>query len=838
MSKAVDRTSSDRLIGRLTNGERTPLKRALVMCVIIAAWLALAAPAIAQAFEREYEFRIEEETLGSALDAIVQQTELVILYPYELAEQAGVNSVIGQYTVREALEVMLRDTQFSGGLTEGGVMFVSLSDDPKNRDREGTVNSGKVKKGLLASVSAFMFGAGTNGAALAQDEVGANDASERDTIIVTAQKREQSLQEVPISVVAITGEVIAERGINNFEDLGLAVPGLAVQDAGPGLRRIYIRGIGNASGFASPIVGVYLDEVSVGSNPAFNLDLRPYDLKRVEVLKGPQGTLYGDGSVGGTIRFITNNPELDAFRAKADVEAAFTKNGAPSQKVQGVLNVPLVEDKLALRVTGTFDHSGGWIDQPAASQEDFNDQNVTNVRAKLLWQPTERLEAIATALVHRNDGSVNNPEDEAGNYTQTQGALTTPSATDDYDLFSLTVNYDFGFASLVSATGYLDAQKNVMQTGVRLPFAPPPAAPTEILTLEQPIDTEILNQEIRLVSNGGSPWNWSIGGYYNDRSVDQSGTSLVLVPALGPPAFPSSFVDNQTSESWAIFADTSIALTEWLEVGGGLRYFEDDRTFSDGVSTQEGKFDALSPRAYVSVDLTEKISTFASVAKGFRSGGFNPLGQPAFQPEDVLTYELGSKFSLWSGRLDGELSLFYSEYQDFQTLGLDEVALAFITSNSGDAEIKGIDWSFNLLATENLSFEFSGNYVDTEVVRESSSRLAVGDPLEFIPDYSFSGSATYEFEWINTPGFIRIDYNQQAKSSYRDRGTGTHFFSESDVINMLNLNLSLQVLDNLSLGVFGRNLLDDRGFIDPLSIIEGASRSRPRTIGVRMGMDF
>jgi outer membrane receptor protein involved in Fe transport len=202
------------------------------------------------------------------------------------------------------------------------------------------------------------------------------EAGGLEEIVVTATRREQNLQEVPLAVVAYTGEMLERQGIENMEDLKAVVPNLVVAGnlGGTDTASFTIRGI--------PNVGTYIDGIWQVSNNG--LLLREFvDLQRVEVLRGPQGTLYGEGSVGGTIRFITKNPQLDRFALNADVAALFTEDGMPSQRIEGAVNVPLIANQFGLRIAGAFDHAGGWISQPAADRKDFNNSLARS--SSMIW---------------------------------------------------------------------------------------------------------------------------------------------------------------------------------------------------------------------------------------------------------------------------------------------------------------------------------------------------------------------------------------------------------------------------------------------------------------------
>src|SRR6185312_736862 len=188
-------------------------------------------------------------------------------------------------------------------------------------------------------------------------------------VIVTAQKREERLIDVPIAISTFTGDELQKRGLVRLDDFAYAVPGLSIQNSGFE-HRIVLRGVSNFAGSNSSLIGMYLDEANATSTRSAQLDMSTLDLERVEVLRGPQGTLYGEGSLGGTIRFITRDPTLDRVTTSSDLEASFTQDGQPGQRVEAAISLPVITDQFGVRIAGLYDHGGGWIDQPAAGRKD------------------------------------------------------------------------------------------------------------------------------------------------------------------------------------------------------------------------------------------------------------------------------------------------------------------------------------------------------------------------------------------------------------------------------------------------------------------------------------
>ena len=584
---------------------------------------------------------------------------------------------------------------------------------------------------------------------------------------------------------------------------------------------------------------------SMTMQPANQIDLRIHDLERIEVLKGPQSTLYGEGSVGGTIRYITKDPELEEVSGNIDIDGSTISDGGTSQEIKGIVNIPL-QDDLAIRLVGQYANVGGWIDQPALGKEDINDYELFNIRAKMLWQPRDNLEVKTTAIVHRNNtGAQNTNEDSDGNYNQFISDPSTAFGTDDYDFFNLLVTYDFGNMSLVSSTSYLDSDRVSNNHGSQCCAVAAPGELFHILYDSEIRGVETTTQEVRLSSDEQGDWHWSSGFFYKDSTLINNNDLSFGFPS-GLVLFPLATRIEQTSTSWAIFGEAGYKIGEKFELGLGVRYFEDDREVLPGGTANQDQedFHSVNPKISISYHANEILHLYINSSKGFRSGGFNvfqPPGAPTFDPESVWSYELGSKVVTLDGRISAEMALFFSDYEDYQTNAI--VGGLNLTSNAGSAEIKGIDLSLSYHITENVEMGFSGNYMDTEFTDVDSTAYVNGDPLDMVPKYGYAIWSHNEFSWFDgAAGFFRLDYSEQGESHYRNRGlddpiSGLIYHSSSDVIRMLNARLGWE-RDSWSLELYGLNVLDEDGFIGPIEIERLASRPRPRTLGLKINYQF
>lgn len=806
------------------------LRRALILSILLAsnAMAAETAPA------SDSTITIKAQSLATALQVFSRQSGLQVGFESEIARGIQTQGTQGAKTPAQALSALLDGT---------GLEYRFVNDQTVVIREKGSQQSTTTAVDLKAM-------------RLAQSDFSASKTEADSTleeIIVTAQKREERLIDVPISIVALSSAELQKRKITGIDKLASAIPGLMVSQGVSG-RTITLRGVSNLFGGAS-LIGMYLDEgVVTSSIPYFQLDLRTYDLERVEVLRGPQGTLYGEGSAGGTIRFVTKSPALNAFAATAEIETAMTENGAPSGRIEGMVNIPLIEEELGLRIAGTVDHQGGWIDQPGVNKDDINEQDLMDVRIKGLWRPAPQFAVSAMAVIHRDESTSGVGEDDDGNYAQVFSLTTTPNRNSDYNLYNLTFTYDFASAQLLSTSGYTEQEVSVSDQGRRYPLFPGAPPVPHYYVSDFPSELNDFTQEVRLTSTGSGLWRWTIGGLYRHTESAMEQTFYFGVPGIAGAPLPGPIVDrkNNQSESWAAFGDVSYKVTDRFTLGTGLRYFEDEQKYKSSVAagapaplgpTQEGKFHTLNPRIYVQYKWADNLNTYASAAKGFRSGGFNQVNRPTYDPESMWTYELGTKMALLDGRLSVDAAIFLGDYSDYQIVGVVLVpgtGPANITSNAGDAKLRGIEGALTWHPADRWTLGLNGTYVDTEFVEinATTSSHAVGDPLDSVPKHAYTASVQRDFAWLGKPGFVRADYSQQGRTEYRNRSLGPQYVSETKSIDMLNFNVGLSWSERFSLGFFGQNLLDDRDFTSPLWVEGNALRSRPRTYGINLGMAF
>lgn len=658
-------------------------------------------------------------------------------------------------------------------------------------------------------------------------------------IVVTAQKYRQRAFDVPISMTAIGAPALERLKITNLEDLQYYVPGLQVDDDGNELV-VTIRGISNLGGIQA-LVGTYLDDADLTSNSSFGLNPDTYDLARVEILKGPQGTLYGEGSLGGTIRYVTNKPVLNQVQMGADATSLFDEYGAPEERVEAVVNAPVVENVLGLRVAAEIDNGGGWVDQPAATLKNINGKSLADARIEARWEPTADLTVDAMEEIHRETSGRYTGEVQIGTFTQVFGLTTTPQLVDNFNITNVTLTWDPGAVTVVNSASYFTHYNNETQSGATYQFTPPPSP--AVVTYEQsgPATQESLSDELRVSGNVSDRWHWMLGSLYKRIDFDSLPTSYYSgVP--GPPGSPlpapyTAFADIN-SNSGSVFGDTNYRVVGRLVLGAGLRYFRDEENalLVGDASREDATFTSVDPRFYARYGVSENVNVYASAAKGFRSGGFNGLGYPQYQPEHVWTYDLGTKMRLLDDEMSVDADVFLSDYAGYQIFGVappPAIPLS-ISSNAGDARVKGVESDVSWIPAPGWQLGLSGDYLSARFVHISvlDSPYNVGDPLDYTPRYQMAASVQRDFRWFGRAAFARVDYTQRAPTTYRNRSFGPWYYSQSDEMYLLGAHAGINWTSNLRIECFVENLLNDRGYTGPDVIEMNSPREQPRTFGI------
>lgn len=679
------------------------------------------------------------------------------------------------------------------------------------------------KSRLTASILCVLYPVLAGNVAHAQ--AAAAESNTLEEVIVTAQKRSERVIDVPFSISAVTGGSMQETGAAQLADFLQTAPGVGIIDNESGTQTIQIRGINSTFGNAP--VGYYLDELPfslIGNTQV--PDIRTYDLERVEILRGPQGTLYGDGSIGGTIRILTRDPNLQAFQGDLDMTGSDTTDGENNTALKGMLNVPLKDDVAALRLVASREDMGGWIDNTGTGGKDENSRNVDAYRAKVRFAPTDKLDIVLSGW-HTNQSATGN----ALSLDDRTSPDPAPEYETNYDLYSATIRYSFGAFDLVSATSMMDYTANSL-TYI-----------AGIFDFTDNTSQDLLGEELRLTSTGDGNFRWTAGVFY--RSIDRKTTALL-------PAFGFAQDLDMDSDSWAVFGETTWSLLDRkLDLTLGLRYFEDDRKFVDADpvfgGTVEQKFDATTPRFNVAYHLSDDWMVYGNVSEGFRTGQPQPaislrLAElfgveipEAIDPETMWSYEVGTKGTFAEGRVTLEAAAYYNDWKDLQVVVRVTPQVAALT-NGGDARTQGLEFGITALPIDSLTLQFTAGFVDAKFVEDVAGvNIQDGDEIPGVPETTLSAAATYRWPATATLGGFAYGSAQYAS----ERTDVVNDVPPSDATTTVDLRLGLEG-KRWSGYLFADNITDEDGAIDVYASgpTGPALRFRPRTFGINLRYSF
>jgi iron complex outermembrane receptor protein len=541
-------------------------------------------------------------------------------------------------------------------------------------------------------------------------------------VVVTAQKHDERLQDVPVPVTVLSAVTLADNDQVRLADFYTSVPGLTMSESFQGQPFIEIRGLSTGGGFFSnPTVGITVDGVPYGSSTpagggAFAPDLDPSDLARIEVLRGPQGTLYGASSLGGLLQYVTTDPSTDALSARVEAGGSDIYNGDGLGYVaRAAVNVPLT-GTLALRLSGFSREDPGYIDNTTNGAEGINKVNASGGRASLLWHPSDDVSLKLGAFVQnvRADAwSAVNPSNSGS--LQTTSYISDPGASiRQYEVFTANLTAKLGRFDLTSVTGYsinnerdlLDATGTLASTLTEQFFNVYGAVFSERNT------TKKLTQELRATTQLGDKVDWLLGLFYNHESSPY--TQSYLAENLQSGAYVGSgicFCWKDIYEDYAVFSNFTFHLTERFDIQVGGRASRANETFSevdsglftpalDGLpspvnyGTRESSYTAYTYLLTPEYRFSSELMVYARLASGYRPGG--PQALPisfdvpnSYKPDTTQNYELGIKGSAFDGQVSFDGSIYYIDWKDVQLTGVFNY-LAYLTNGSG-AKSQGLE---------------------------------------------------------------------------------------------------------------------------------------------------
>ncbi|HEX7373898.1 MAG TPA: TonB-dependent receptor [Steroidobacteraceae bacterium] len=746
-----------------------------------------------------------------------------------------------------------------------------------------------VHSAQAAAFAASMFAVPS---VLAQDAPAARTTSGLEEVTVTARRREESLQDVPIAVSAFSADRIQNAGAQDITWLQQSTPNLTLQVArGTNSTLIaFIRGVGQQDplwGF-EPGVGLYVDDVYIARPQGAVLDI--YDIERLEVLRGPQGTLYGRNTIGGAIKYVTRALGHDA---RLDAKVTYGSYAEHDFVTSAVL--PLGET-FSVGASGAFYRHDGYGQNQYTGRNDHYAKDVDAFRLSAEWQPTDNVNVRLAGDTVTDNSPAKHGHREAPGMGLTAGEVVLPNIYDTRagigsdnvvknQGVSLTVAWNINdLLTLKSITAY---RKGHTDTLIDFDTSPAPA-----LDVPGHYEDDQTTQELQLLFEG-KRWQGVAGLYYLDASA--AGKFDTIVGLINTTIATSGFVDTT---SYAAYADVSFDITDKFRASVGGRYTNDDKT--GGVYRQnftglysplfgndaaipgllrsdyknDRSFDKFTPRLSVSYDLLHSLTTYASYSEGFKSGGFDMRGDVVltpdtvngYDPETVKTYELGLKGSAWDGRISYNLAAFYSDYSDQQITRQQPTVVGSIASfvdNAGASTIKGVELEGAFQFTDRLLLSYGVGWTDAKFDEYKTYEIVTNPappPATLTVPVDLSNSAVFQ----NTPewnGNLTLSYTQplpagwgsllaSATGSYRD---SYHMFEfanplidQNDAYTLVDATLAwTSANDKARVALVGRNLTDEQykigGYYFPGALygnIVNSFYGPPRTYSLSLSYRF
>lgn len=725
-------------------------------------------------------------------------------------------------------------------------------------------------------------------------QANAGNGLQGNDIVVTARKRAESINDVPLSIDAFSGEQLTAIGAENFEDYAARVPGLSFNTRGPTSFRgegvtLGIRGI--SGGLSDPPVGFYIDDTPVGS-----VNLKLFDIERVEVLKGPQGTLYGARAMGGLIKIVTRKADPTRFASAGGIELSDTKGGGFNYRGDAMVNVPLVQDVLALRATGYGVFRQGTIDRLPGAQnfpapyptsvdpnkllKNEDDEKTYGGRVSLAYTPGGNFKAIAqyihekARLDARSDWDL--PLGEAVGRKQISGAFVREPTSSKFQNASLTLSYDFDdvatLTSNSSATWYKTRDVEDFTYFLKATLAAFGLNSTLPSANTTGLNRRILTQELRLASQGKHTIDWQAGLFYQ-RSRDVGtfywqtpGVATAINTALGFPFASSDLLLDRRgvtkTQEYGAFAEVDWNVTDRLTATAGLRYFKNKYNLADrrtGIigappSYLSSNDDGINPRFALAYKVNSDVLFYGAATKGFRRGGANvvasipttcnaeiqALGFSAppttFKSDNIWHYEVGAKGTTAGGKLQFEAAAFHIDWRDKQQNVFLSGCGYNLGVNVGRSEIDGFELSTTVRPSPELTAGMSLGYLDARVAQDTPQANAFkGDRLPLAPQWTSSAFLAYEKEVApNTSAFGRFDLQ------YRDKLIEPIRFTTFRDYVSINLRAGVN-FDAYSVTVFADNVTNELGQLaSGTGLLVGQANANrihtltPRTIGVEL----
>ena len=772
-------------------------------------------------------------------------------------------SALEAYAAQSGVQLVYKIEDVRGFSTKG-IKQSASSEDALQNLLEGTPL--KVRRDGAGAVVLFVAAAGASAA---------DGARPVETVVVTANRRREPAREVPMQVNVLSTENLQRAGAKSLGDYLTSEAGVELTSVGgPGYGSVGIRGVTTGSQTIAT-VGAYVDDVAVGSSSAFAkgpgllLDMGLLDLNHIELLRGPQGTLYGASAMGGVLKYVTNVPDTGEFSGKVSLGGSKTTNGRASSTLSGVVNVPLKQDVAAVRVSAYQDRAGGWVEAtgPAAASA-INRGDSTGARASELVTPIKDLTFRLTATVQdiKRDGydfvnyDPKTSQPVAGELSRSL-SLREPYRVKT-ELYSGEVEYELGWARLNSVTSMQKVRHEALIDATAI-YNPLLGGGFSKIILAQPASFDRTSQEFRLTSKSNSQFEWLAGLYFNretgsnNQVVDTALTGGAVGPQLAVVSIPSVY------KEYAAFGDLTWKFNSALSVTAGLRIARNRQTFSQisagplvgnkslSAESSEGTTTYLLTGRYA---LSPESSVYGRVATGYRPGGPNAVvldiktGQPVipnttFASDSLTSYEVGYKADLLNKMLSVEAAIYDLEWRNIQQPRA--ISGVSVIANAGNARVRGAELSATYRPLAQWTMVAKGAYTDAKLTEDAPGLNAVsGDRLPDSPKFSASLSANYSFALAANPAYAGLAYRHVGSRDAGFRvGSNTLPSYILPSYSLVDLQAGVDV-GRFGIGMFVRNAFDKRAQLSastafvPLGGSALVSVAQPRTVGLTVSASF
>jgi outer membrane receptor protein involved in Fe transport len=713
---------------------------------------------------------------------------------------------------------------------------------------------------------------------------GAASGAKLEEVLVTATKRTESVQDVPVSITALSAIQLESKGVEQFFDYGTSIPnlsfGIGASDGTLSGRGIALRGIEGSN-----TTGFYIDDTPVLET----LDPHIVDIARIEVLRGPQGTLYGAESMGGTVRLITEQPSFQGLDGRVHVLGSDTNHGSFNQLVEGIVNVPLVPDTLALRASAFYEFDDGYFDKglgpetapPTATLTHLGSMKYYGGQIALRFEPVSGL-AVTPRIMYQRTNQDGSPYayDTATNLMQREVFNLNPGGTDKWYLASLSINYTAPFGSFVSSTGYFDRKTFELEddTDVTQFFLGTPSPIASPITREQ--DLRRFAQEVRFSSTFQGPMQLLVGGFYSDstRPRDYEWTAPGLPAVISPSDLLLTFIDSRKAKEYALFGDASYELLPSLKATVGVRWFRDTATFHQltnglffgGVPTiydaPQSSESGFTPKYLLEYKVLPDVLVYAGAAKGFREGGNNislPTGPApagcdtdlanlgvtaasvaAFKSDNLWNYEAGFKSSFADRRFTLNGAAFSIDWNKIQQAVHLPLCGYGYTGNAGRARSTGFELEFSGRLLRELTLGLGFGYEDAHITEQGpGTPQKAGSPVYQVPKVTVATNLQYERPLTaGWAGFARVDYAHIGSSYSANNDVQSPRYRPG--YSLADLRLGGRN-ERYEVAVFVKNLTNQHANLGDAILIgseePGHPRfvvSTPRTAGIEARMRF